>query len=365
MKKGSIIRYFPGNNTPDGYFSYFESILPWKRAQRIIIIKGGPGVGKSTMIRKITKELVDRGLNIELLHCTADSNSLDGLIIKDYSIAVVDGTAPHMIDPKFPGCVDEIVNLGDYWNEAELYKQKERIFLLQEKVKHLYARVYNYLKAAKIIFNNLEQAYSTLANRRLIEAKTEEIIEDVFKGVKRRDKISLQRRMFASGITPEGSIHFLDELFDKVSKRFILVGNPGTGKSAVLKKIEELGTSKGLDMDIFYCPMNNKKIDHLLIIDLDIGFITSVRPHMILNTRENDVFIDMNSVLDCSRLKDIEEDISQDSLLAWSLFDKAVKTLIQVKQTRDELEGIYSSNMNFQVAEKVGEQILAKILSYI
>ena len=73
----------------------------------------------------------------------------------------------------------------------------------------------------------------------------------------------------------------------------------------------------------------------------------------------------MNSVLDCSRLKDIEEDISQDSLLAWSLFDKAVKTLIQVKQTRDELEGIYSSNMNFQVAEKVGEQILAKILSYI
>jgi gluconate kinase len=236
---------------------------------------------------------------------------------------------------------------------------------LQEKVKHLYARVYNYLKAAKIIFNNLEQAYSTLANRRLIEAKTEEIIEDVFKGVKRRDKISLQRRMFASGITPEGSIHFLDELFDKVSKRFILVGNPGTGKSAVLKKIEELGTSKGLDMDIFYCPMNPQKIEHLLIKDLDIGFITSVRPHMILNTRENDVFIDMNSVLDCSRLKDIEEDISQDSLLAWSLFDKAVKTLIQVKQTRDELEGIYSSNMNFQVAEKVGEQILAKILSYI
>ena len=198
-----------------------------------------------------------------------------------------------------------------------------------------------------------------------MRAKTEEIIEDVFKGVKRRDKISLQRRMFASGITPEGSIHFLDELFDKVSKRFILVGNPGTGKSAVLKKIEELGTSKGLDMDIFYCPMNPQKIEHLLIKDLDIGFITSVRPHMILNTRENDVFIDMNSVLDCSRLKDIEEDISQDSLLAWSLFDKAVKTLIQVKQTRDELEGIYSSNMNFQVAEKVGEQILAKILSYI
>ena len=120
MVEGNIIRYFPGNNTPDGYYSFFESILPWKKARRIIIIKGGPGVGKSTMIRKISKELTKRGLDIELLHCTADSESLDGLIVGDCNIALVDGTAPHIIDPKFPGCVDEIINFGEYWNESAL-----------------------------------------------------------------------------------------------------------------------------------------------------------------------------------------------------------------------------------------------------
>ena len=98
MSKGKIIRYFPGNNTPDGYYSFFNNIIPWKKAKRIIIIKGGPGVGKSTMIRNITNKLVERGLDIELLHCTADSNSLDGLIVRDHNIAVVDGTSPHMID---------------------------------------------------------------------------------------------------------------------------------------------------------------------------------------------------------------------------------------------------------------------------
>jgi len=365
MKEGNIIRYFPGNNTPDGYYSLFDYILPLKKAQRIIIIKGGPGVGKSTMIRKITKELVRRGLDIELLHCTADSDSLDGLIIKDYNIAVVDGTAPHMIDPKFPGCVDEIVNFGEYWNESGLQKQKDRIFVLQERVKHLYSIVYNYLKASKIIFDNLEQMYASSVNLRLVETKAEEIISDVFKDVKRRDKTSFQRRMFASGITPEGSIHFLDELFSKVNKRFIITGNPGTGKSVVLKKILDQAASKGLDIDIFYCPMNPEKIEHMIIKELDIGFVTSVKPHMISNLRENDEIVDMNLVLDYSRLKHVEENINYDNSLSWSLFDKAVKTLVEVKKTRNDLEGIYASNMNFQVTDKVGDQILAKILSYI
>jgi len=365
MKKGNIVRYFPGNNTPDGYYSFFDYIIPWKKSQRIIIIKGGPGVGKSTMIRKITKELVERGLDIELLHCTADSNSLDGLIVKDFNIAVIDGTAPHMIDPKCPGCVDEIINFGEYWNESGLREQKDRIFYLQAKVKHLYTRVYNYLKASKNIFNNIEKTYASFANRQLIEAKAEEIIEDVFAGVKRRDKISHQRRMFASGITPEGSINFLDELFSNVSKRFILTGNPGTGKSFVLGRIVDTAASKGLDMDVFYCPMNTQKIEHIIIKELGIGFVTSVKPHMLSYIRENDELVDMNSVLENPRLKHAEEDINQDNLLAWSLFDKAVKTLSDVKKTRDELEKIYSSNMNFQVTDKVSEEILAKILSYI
>jgi len=365
MKKGNIIRYFPGNNTPDGYLSFFDYVLPWKQAKRIIIIKGGPGVGKSTMIRKITQELVNRGFDVELLHCTADSNSLDGLIVRYYNVAVVDGTAPHIIDPKYPGCVDEILNLGQYWNEAGLQKQKDQILYLQERVKHLYSRVYNYLKAARIIFQNLEQMYSKSANYRLIEAKAQEIIDDIFRGVKKKDKISLQRRMFASGITPEGSIHFLDELFNDVDKRFILTGNPGTGKSILLKKIVDHGISKGLDLDIFYCPMNPEKIEHIIIKELNIGFVTSIKPHMLSSTRENDIIVDMNSVLDYARLKNIDGEISYDNSIAWSLYDKAVETLVEVKKTRNDLEEIYKSNMNFQVTDKVGEQILGKILSYI
>jgi GTPase SAR1 family protein len=365
MAEGNIIRYFPGNNTPDGYCSFFDYILPWKRARRIIIIKGGPGVGKSTMIRKISKELTQKGLDIELLHCTADSDSLDGLIVKDYNIAVVDGTAPHMIDPKFPGCVDEIVNFGEYWDESGLLKQKDQIFSLQDKVKCLYKRVYKYLKTSRIIIDDLEEIYSSAVIKRLSDAKSEEIIDSVFKDVKRENKTPFQRHMFASGITPEGSIHFLDDLFDKVHRRFVISGKTGTGKSALLKRIFNEAVDRGLDVDVFHCPMNTEKIEHMIIKELDIGFVTSIKPHILSNIREDDKLVDMDFVLDYTRLKDYEADIKYNNSVAWDLFKSAIKVLENIKNTRNQLEGIYISNMNFGVTDKVREQILAKIIKYI
>ena len=77
---GSVTRYFPGGNTPLGYYSFFNEIISWTEQARIFIIKGGPGVGKSTLMKKIAKQLLDSGISLEFLHCSADSNSIDGII---------------------------------------------------------------------------------------------------------------------------------------------------------------------------------------------------------------------------------------------------------------------------------------------
>ena len=45
--------YFPGNNTPQGFFSYYGNILGQREARRIYCIKGGPGTGKTTTIKSL------------------------------------------------------------------------------------------------------------------------------------------------------------------------------------------------------------------------------------------------------------------------------------------------------------------------
>lgn len=96
IKRGHIKRVFPGGNTSVGFFSFYDYIAP-PDATRIFVIKGGPGVGKSTFIRGIGEALVGRGLDIEFHHCSSDNNSLDGLYIPAIKVALIDGTAPHSV----------------------------------------------------------------------------------------------------------------------------------------------------------------------------------------------------------------------------------------------------------------------------
>ena len=97
MEKGKIRHMFPGGNTPRGFYSFYSYILPQDEAKRIFVIKGGPGVGKSTFMKKTALELVDRGYDVEFMHCSSDNESLDGIVVPKLGIAMIDGTAPHVV----------------------------------------------------------------------------------------------------------------------------------------------------------------------------------------------------------------------------------------------------------------------------
>ncbi len=95
-QKGNIKKVFPGGNTSKGFHSFYDQIIPVD-AERIFVLKGGPGVGKSSFMRTIGEEFVNLGYDIELLYCSSDNRSLDGLVIKKANVALIDGTAPQRV----------------------------------------------------------------------------------------------------------------------------------------------------------------------------------------------------------------------------------------------------------------------------
>ena len=59
--------------------------------------------------------------------CSSDPDSLDGVIFPQIRACIADGTSPHVIEPRFPGAVEELVNLGDYWDAEQLRVHAEGI----------------------------------------------------------------------------------------------------------------------------------------------------------------------------------------------------------------------------------------------
>lgn len=143
-------RYFAAANTYRGFKSYFGEIFDPKEYERIYVIKGGPGTGKSSIMKKIAATFAERNCAIEEIFCSSDPHSLDGVICENggKKIAVLDGTAPHETDAKIPGAIDEILNLGENWDTRWLSAKRTEIAALNKEKSTAYKTAYSYLKIA-------------------------------------------------------------------------------------------------------------------------------------------------------------------------------------------------------------------------
>lgn len=90
------IRYFLGANSPNGFYSLYDQLIDPATAEDVFILKGGPGCGKSSLMRKVGKALEDKGLKVEYIECSGDPDSLDAILVPALQTAIVDGTAPHV-----------------------------------------------------------------------------------------------------------------------------------------------------------------------------------------------------------------------------------------------------------------------------
>lgn len=140
--------YFAASNTERGFVSYFAENFR-ERADRCYIIKGGPGTGKSRLMKEMGAAAGNAGASVEYYYCSSDPTSLDGIYIEfgEDSVAVLDGTAPHAEDIVSPGTVDNIIDLGSFWNVKLLRERKEEISLWGSKKREAYASAYLALSA--------------------------------------------------------------------------------------------------------------------------------------------------------------------------------------------------------------------------
>lgn len=115
------IQYFLGANAPSGFYSLYSELLSPDHARAIYILKGGPGCGKSTLMRRVGAQMEEEGVDVEYILCSGDPDSLDAVVLPELQVALVDGTAPHVRVP-------ERHCQTDRQNGTSLWKNLQRFF---------------------------------------------------------------------------------------------------------------------------------------------------------------------------------------------------------------------------------------------
>lgn len=151
-------KFFLGGNTAQGFKGFYGSELA--RADNVVLLKGAPGTGKSTLIKRLGAECAERGLDHEMWYCSGDPSSADGIFIKELSTAVVDATSPHPCEPSLPVIRERIVDMAAALDRRVLLGRKGSIEKLLADKKRSYARAYELLKCAFAHLLDAQRAYA-------------------------------------------------------------------------------------------------------------------------------------------------------------------------------------------------------------
>jgi hypothetical protein len=360
----NVKHYYAGGNTCLGFYSLYEEVF--RGLDRLYILKGGPGTGKSTFMRKIGEVLSDQGLDVEYYHCSSDNESIDGVIASAIKLGFVDGTAPHIVDPKYPGVTEHIINLGEFWDEDYLAQFKDRIIELTDKISEQFEACYNKFALAKHIHDEWEDIYLAAMDFEKANVVTDNLISAIFGGeIEREENPSVKQRFFGAA-TPKGAVNYYENITEDLKKRYIVKGRPGSGKSTMMKRIGKRAEKLGLSVEYYPCGLDPNSMDMVLIPKLGVAVFDGTAPHVVNPSRDTDQVVDMfelciDTKVEEKKAKELEEVVAR--------YSKEMKAgtehLEEAKRLHDELEKYYVAAMDFEALGKKREQILKEVLQFI
>lgn len=328
---------FAGANTAEGFYSFYH-YLNADCHRRVYILKGGPGTGKSTLLRSLARSLSCH-YSIDNYHCSADVASLDGIYIRQLDVSLVDGTAPHSLNPRLPGAVHQLVDLGICWDTAALVRQRAKVQQLADSIAAAYKRAYRWLAAAEM--TDRARWPEDSGNLPAAEADSAEII-----ALLPHDNDGRKQKAFASAITADGMISYLPRLTAEAANNIYLNGCHQYN-NMVLHRVATYLDQKGIDAVHCYCGLRPQRLEHLYIPG-GPGIWTVNRLHR-LQPRGELVF---------GRPPAEPEVALMDRLLT-----RAIAELATAKELHKRLEAIYTPHVDFRQVDKIRERLLREILA--
>ncbi len=332
--------YFVYGNTAQGFVSKLDSNLIG--IEKLYILQGRPGMGKLLLTEGIADVCAKSGSPPEYLHCPSAPGTYDGILLPGLGLAVLDGTDLHAVRSPLTAPDALYIDAESVFDRTGLGRAGEKAAALFRRIEASHEKAFEHFLTALRIHDEWEKIYIENMDFEAADAVTAETADRLL-GRHRRDKPSVIKHRFFGASTPSGALDFIESLTGSLSKRYLLKGRPGTGKSTLLRKLAAETAGRGLDAEIYSCAFDSNSLDMILWPELDLCLFDSTAPHLYEPSRSSDGVIDMYAR--CVKPGTDEKYASELSDITVR-YGAAVKNgtacLREAKEKLDELTDLYS-----------------------
>lgn len=358
MQANETIRYFLGANSPQGFYSLYDQLIDPAQARAIYILKGGPGCGKSSLMRRVAQRAEEAGEPVEYIHCSGDPSSLDAVLLPTRRTAIVDGTAPHVVEPSYPGVVESYVNLGECYDRAGLGTVRQEIMGCMTGYKDCYKRAYRCLGAAAEIAEDMRAILTTDS----LEDKTAKRAQGILSREVRKEGVGSGQvtQRFLGAVTHEGLVRYYGTANALCKRIYTLEDSYGLSHLLLTHLLNGI-TAAGYDAVACPSPMAPDRLEHLLIPELSLAFL-SVSPALPYEKRPYRK-LRIDAMADAELVRRNKARLRFSRKVSAALIDEAVDSLAQAKAMHDELESFYNPHVDFDRVYRTADDLAMEILS--
>ena len=351
-----VTNFFAGANSGEGFQNLFHEIVDLEDTYDFMILKGGPGVGKNTFMREIGRAMEAAGTPVEYLWCSGDPDSLDGVVVPEIRCAVVDGTAPHVIEPKYPAAVDRYVDLGRFYDLTAAKAAAEEVRARTREYQAAYARAYHCLRAARQVELAAAASVERTFDREKLERRTAGIIARELR--RRGGERGRTARRFLGSITHRGYVWRFDSV-DALCPRVYELDDSWELAGEALAVLHGAASEKGWDTIACCAPEDPSRLEHLLIPGLGLAFVTS-RPNMAYGKKPF-----RRVRVDAMAQPEGRARLRFQARMAALLRGEGAAALKEAKAGHDALEAVYNPYVDFDGVRTLAALEAGRLLSYL
>ncbi len=348
------VRIFLGANSGEGFYSLYGQLLN-ARFNDLLLIKGGPGCGKSSFMRTVAKRLTKNGYEIIYVNCSGDPDSLDGVLCPQLRAGLVDATAPHVLEPTYAVANERYLDLTRFYDVEAAKAARAEIAAHTNAYRAAYAEAYHILRAVDALSLERRAVACAATDTQKLTRRLGSIARRELRGGNgahgRKDEA------FLGGMTHQGELCRF-ETVDALGARVYELADNCAIASPMLETLRDAAADAGFDTLACRNPDRPREIQHLLIPERGLAFVTSTArlPYPGKPYRR----IRVDALAELTRAERAQMRLL--GRVERALRDAAVEALGRAKAEHDALEAVYNPTVDFNAVYELAEAEAERLL---
>ena len=355
MNRNFETSFFLGSNSPSGFYSLYDDLADPER-DFLYIIKGGPGCGKSSFMRAVARRVHAAGHPVERIWCSGDPDSLDGIYFPTLRTAFMDGTSPHVAEPKFAGASDSYIDLSAFYDLEALRKAGGELRRLTRGYKAYYARAYKLISGAAAV-SDACPGIASPEDLQVVSRRAKGIIAREIKPSREGEGRCVRR--FLGAVTFKGLMCFYETVPQLAQRVYVLDNDLGLAP-LVMEDVASAAVERGWFVIRCQCPMDPGTTEHVIIPGLDLAFVsqTSRLPY----TGETYRHVRLDAIPGRDRMAGLRDEIRSSNRLSQAIVSEAIGALGKAKALHDRLEAVYNPHVDFDGVTALAGEYAARLI---